>query len=103
MYGGTLPDMAADQTGGTQPEDAGGPPGPDFGYACPRCGDRLTQYAESCPSCGAELGDEFSVTYRVSMPLAARWIAAIALIGLLILVLLSLAALADRLLPFAGG
>ena len=100
--------MATDHAVSEEPEDAESEPaGPAFDYACPQCGDRLQQYAESCPSCGADLGEEFSVSYRVSMPRAGRRIAVGALIGLLILVLLLLAGLLSQLLatapPSAAG
>ena len=50
-----------------------------FSYQCPRCGLRLSEYAEECPECGQNLFEAFSGTYRPRQPLFLRIVALIVL------------------------
>ncbi|MHC4091592.1 MAG: zinc-ribbon domain-containing protein [Planctomycetota bacterium] len=72
-----------------------------FTYACPGCGRRLEDYSETCPHCGADLGEVFSTTYRVPMSPAGRKIALAMLIGLALLLTLLVAGLLSQLLGTA--
>ncbi len=75
-----------------------------FRFECPLCGERLQDYAEQCPQCGAELGSQFSATYRVSMPRSGRHIALGVLIFLaLIAVSVAVALVSQALAPSPPG
>ena len=78
-------------------EDApGSVTGLGFEYTCPLCGLGLERYAETCPRCGADLEELFSATYRMPASPVVRNIALAMLIGLVLLVLLTLAVLLHR-------
>ncbi len=60
-------------------------------FACPHCGSKLTEFSESCPSCGQALGEQFCASYR---PPPSPVVKVIAWIMLVIMALGILAALA---------
>ncbi len=63
-------------------------------FACPRCGEKLTDFSESCPSCGQDLDEQFCASFR---PPPSHLVKAIAWIMLAIVALGILAALAKLL------
>ena len=65
----------------------------DFHYRCPQCDHRLTEYANICPQCGADLDELHSVTYRRPISTVGRIIALIILVGLTVPIILALAVL----------
>jgi hypothetical protein len=58
-------------------------------FACPGCGEALTEYYARCPHCGLLLEDVFCATYR---PAGSRVVKVIAFVFLAVM-LLALAAL----------
>ena len=63
------------------------PPDDEFGgieFECPGCGTALERFHEDCPECGRALGEEFCALYRPPVSVAARVMALILLVALVL-------------------